>query len=428
MIHIALEKFKGSEQESSSVVPRTETMPNRIRSNANMHRSILLSTAVLLALQCLAARVAPAKDLKLAVEVWGANKYDMLGTTESTAPYDCDPNIPFLIACTPVRLSGLPNIVAISTQNLSWYTLALTTQGTLWSWGLNISGQLGHGTDGTVELPGPVIGLTQVIAFSTAGTHSLAVKSDGTVLAWGENGSGQLGDGTVSRKDAPVQVHGMSRAARVSGDSDTSFALRNDGTVWAWGVVGAWPSGGTCEPDAFGNPPDPACHYLPVRLAGLDHVVSMSGRIFLKSDGTVWQVSDPNNTPTGTLYSIVQVTGLSGVAAVIDGVDHGLALRWDGTVWAWGRNDVGQLGNGTTIDSAAPVQVHGLKNIVSISDDLALQWDGTAWAWGGNDFGQLGDGTTTQRTVPVKVKGAGPGTLGIAANGVYSAAIKLVWE
>jgi len=428
--------------QSSPLVRRIEPVSHcgrgRISSGKPMRHAAtgfyhVFSVAALLALGQLIAPIARAKDLKLVVEVWGANKYNMLGISDDNGAtsVSCPQQFPFTVACIPVPLTGLPNIIAIASQNGSAYTLALTADQTLWSWGLNSVGQLGHGNAGSgsqFNLPGPVAGLRHVIAFSPAGGHNLALKSDGTVWAWGNNDSGQIGDGTVLQRNAPVQVHSITHALAVSGDSDESFAVRNDGTVWAWGVVGAWPADATCAPDSSGNPPDPACHYTPVKLAGLDHVVSMSGRILLKSDGTVWQLADKNNTPAGVQYSIARISKLSNVAVVVDAIDHGLALKWDGTVWAWGSNDSGQLGDGRINDRSEPVQVRGLRNIISLSDGLALALDGRAWAWGGNMFGRLGNGTMTQSTVPVEVQGLGLGTFSVAANGTNSAAIRAVWQ
>lgn len=102
------------------------------------------------------------------------------------------------------------------------------------------------------------------------------------------------------------------------------------------------------------------------------------------------------------------VQGLTDVVAIAAGQYHSLALRSDGTVWAWGWNYYGQLGDGTTIDRTTPVQVQGLTNVVAIAASsnfsLALKADGTVWAWGQNSYGQLGDGTIINKKNPVQVK------------------------
>ncbi|HYO74172.1 MAG TPA: RCC1 repeat-containing protein, partial [Archangium sp.] len=111
----------------------------------------------------------------------------------------------------------------------------------------------------------------------------------------------------------------------------------------------------------------------------------------------------------------VQVSGLSGVTALFAGLDHSVALRQDGTVWAWGGNSVGQLGDGTTTQRSTPAQVPGLTGVTALAvgggHHLALRQDSTVWAWGFNQYGQLGDGTATHRPTPLQV----PGLMGITA-------------
>ena len=122
----------------------------------------------------------------------------------------------------------------------------------------------------------------------------------------------------------------------------------------------------------------------------------------------------------------MQVSGLSGVVAVAGGRYHSLAVKSDGTVWAWGNNWLGQLGDGTTTDRSIPVQVSGLSGVVAVAGgdyhSLAVKSDGTVWAWGDNYHGQLGDGTTTQRPHP----GAGLGPFRRGGGG--GAAIPTAWR
>ncbi|MGH7967843.1 MAG: RCC1 domain-containing protein, partial [Limisphaerales bacterium] len=149
----------------------------------------------------------------------------------------------------------------------------------------------------------------------------------------------------------------------------------------------------------------------------------------LLTDGSVWtwgsdvsgklgdnQVSPSYNVTNNDSFWPLRVHGpgnvgyLTSVVAISAGESHNLALRADGTVWAWGWNGFGQLGNGTTNDAHTPVQVSGLSNVVAISGRayhcLALKSDGTVWAWGWNSFGQLGNGTTANYVAtPVQVIG-----------------------
>ncbi|WP_424186900.1 S8 family serine peptidase [Actinokineospora sp. G85] len=156
--------------------------------------------------------------------------------------------------------------------------------------------------------------------------------------------------------------------------------------------------------------------------AGTAHTLTV------KSDGSVWtwgsnSAGQLGNGSTTNSTTPVPVVGLAGVrrgeATVAGGAVHSLAVRSDGTAWAWGANTFGQLGNGTTTASTTPVQVSGLTGVVAVAAagtySLALKSDGTVWAWGTNANGQLGDGTTTQRTTPVQVSGV-TGAVGIAAG------------
>ncbi|MGE5579277.1 MAG: fibronectin type III domain-containing protein [Bacillota bacterium] len=177
------------------------------------------------------------------------------------------------------------------------------------------------------------------------------------------------------------------------------------------------------------------------RLSSLESVVSSGGKINCAnaayetpSDGLILIGGEgpdgPAAVPSGgsgfTLFSGPPVTVLD-VTGVASGNNHNLALRGDGTVWAWGYNDDGQLGDGTTIQRTSPVQVSGLTGVIAIAagdeHSLALKGDGTLWAWGRNNGGQLGDGTTTTRKTPVQVKGL-TGITALSAGIYHTLALK----
>ena len=171
-------------------------------------------------------------------------------------------------------------------------------------------------------------------------------------------------------------------------------------------------------------------------ISGLSDVTAIAGganhTLALKSDGTVWawgsnfhgQLGDGSNTDRTTP---VQVSGLSDVTAIAGGGDHAIALKSDGTVWAWGFNFYGQLGDGSNTDRTTPVQVSGLSDVTAIAGGyehtIALESNGTVWTWGLNDHGQLGDGTTTIRTTPLPVSGL-RGVTTIAGGYEHTIALK----
>lgn len=253
----------------------------------------------------------------------------------------------------------------------------------------------------------------QVMSIVGGYYHSLALKPDGTVWAWGDNTYGQLGDGTTVNKSAPVQVQSLSDVVAIAAGDYHSLAVKSDGTVWAWGKndYGQLGDGTTTQkniPVQVKGPDGSGC------LSGVVAVAACSDYSFaLKSDGTVWawgqniygQLGDGTKVNRCTP---VQVQNLSNVVAIAAKGSHCLALKSDGTVWAWGGNANGELGNGTTQFSAVPIKVLNLEGVVSIAagyqHSLALKADGTVWAWGRNGEGQIGDGTyDSYKSVPVQV-------------------------
>lgn len=204
------------------------------------------------------------------------------------------------------------------------------------------------------------------------------------------------------------------------------LVLKSDGTVWAWGmnVYGKLGDGTvSVYQGGFITPVVDNDRHTPVQVHGtgnagyLNSIAAIIGgelhNFALKTDGTVWswgwnyfgQLGDGTNTDR---YTPVKVSGLTSVAALGGRGYHSLALRTDGTVWAWGFNSTGQLGDGTRTDSKLPVPVTGVSGVLAVTGgynfSLALMPDGTLRSWGDNGNGELGDGTNTLSTAPVLVK------------------------
>lgn len=267
----------------------------------------------------------------------------------------------------PVQVSNLSGIVAVSAGYAN--TIALKSDGTVWTWGYNYRGVLGYGTSDPYShiLPSQVQGISGVTAIAGGNVHTIALKSDGTVWAWGWNNSGQLGDGTTEDRYLPVQVNGLQDVVAISGGGNHTLAIKSDGTVWAWG---------SNDNGQLGlGPIDNAPHTVPVQIYVLNGISNLaagySNSCAVKSDGSLWAwglgigVSDPPfNYPTP-----VKVTGLEGVSTVAARWRHLAALKSDGTVWTWGDNEYGQLGLGTAdYDShSMPVQVPGVSGISSVA-------------------------------------------------------------
>ncbi|MCL2104189.1 MAG: RCC1 repeat- and reductase domain-containing protein [Kiritimatiellaeota bacterium] len=332
-----------------------------------------------------------------------------------------------------------------------YHTVALKEDGTVWTWGDNYNGQLGDNTWISRYTPVQVKGeegegvLSNVVSVAAGGDHTVALKEDGTVWAWGDNDFGQIGDDTWTDKTTPVQVKGeggvgwLSNIVAVAAGRRHTVAVKDDGTVWAWG----WNYSGQLGNGTW------ITRYTPVQVdnGGLSNITAVAAgeehTVALKDDGTVWawgyngsgRLGDGTMVDQNTPVQAKGVGGegvLSNITAVAAGDSHTVVVKDDGTVWAYGLNSYGQLGDGTTTQRTTPVQAGGggLSNIVAVVagglHTVALKSDGTVWAWGLNSSGQLGDGTWENKFTPVQVLGAGgEGMLYLLAEvqGVYVTAI-----
>jgi alpha-tubulin suppressor-like RCC1 family protein len=324
----------------------------------------------------------------------------------------------------------------------------------IWDWGYNHYGDLGTGTTAyQTSTPVQAIGLSGITGIAAGGSywlggdHALAVRQDGTVWAWGNNTDGELGhargaagdqtDGNGNYwNDVPVQVSGLPAVAAVAAGQGYSVALGQDGTVWAWGdnsqrELGHQSGTDGDVPYVAGDAGDGWFNATAVQVAYLNGVTAIAAGslccLTLRQDGTVWgfgdggygQLGSGNNLLPGN-GQVLQVSGISGVTAIAAGDNYSLALTQDGTVWAWGFNDSGQLGSGgTETADENPGQVSGLSGITAIAagyaQGLALRQDGTVWVWGYGAWGGLGNGTQTNSNVPIQVAGLS-GVAAIAAG------------
>jgi alpha-tubulin suppressor-like RCC1 family protein len=397
------------------------------------------------------------------------------------------------------------------------HVLAIATDGTLWSWGLNTSGQLGWGSYDTTATAHPTP--TQVGSVNTwttvacGGNFSVGLRSDGTLWTWGDNSQGELGLGTTDTSAHPTPAQVIINKTSYPSAVDNNWvavacgyycvvALKTDGTLWSFGLNSAGSLGRT--PDA-GHPVSLPCQITGCSggdanwteiASGYDHSVA------LKSNGTLWswgndyfgQLGQGLTLPDSATHTtpaqvIINKTANPGEVdnlwtAVSCGSHHSVALRADGSVWGWGFNDDGQLGDGTTANQSSPEritahntavtcggcftlaikasgslwswgwngsgqlgrvtsnpslslgQVGSAMNWLTVasgeSDNfvLGLAADGTLSAWGDNTYGQLGDGTTTQRSAPVIVPrpGASPADdAGWAAHPLRIASGEWAW-
>jgi len=323
----------------------------------------------------------------------------------------------------PVPVYGITGIIAIAGG--ASHTVALRSDSTVWAWGSNAHGQLGDSTTTQRLSAVQVTGLSGIIAISSGGQHSLALKSDGTVWAWGYNWKGQLGDNTITDRLTPVQVHDSSNTAflsgivAIAGGDNHSIALQNDGTIWAWGhnqygKLGDGTNNDRWLPVHVHDSADVGFLFNVIAIATSEYA---NHTLALKSDSTVWAwgynlkgqlgngTANNNINPLPMPIDTVGIGG--GFIAIACGGNHSLALKNDGMVWAWGWNNNGQLGDSSTLDkhSAVKVKPNFGGGIISIAagyyHSLALKNDNTVWAWGEDALGQLGNGAGGNSTTPI---------------------------
>lgn len=275
----------------------------------------------------------------------------------------------------------------------------------------------------------PYVSGSKATSVASGDFHSLALRADGTIWGWGDNYYSQLGAEVGPMVSTlPAQSTVLSGVKSVHATSDSSLALRTDGTVWAWGgnrdgVLG----NGTTTPSA-----------TPVQVSGLTGVTALAaGRTHVlarKSDGTVWAWGDNSHGQLGDGTTVnrtrpVRVMGnwfqpLTGVTAVATGRTHSLVLKSDGTVWTWGANVQGCLGNGTTNPSLVPIKVTAMSGVTSIAAgdffSLAIRGTRELWAWGG---GPLGDAVASSHPTPVRTFMWSSGTFSLFAGPNHAVAL-----
>ena len=253
---------------------------------------------------------------------------------------------------TPVLVPGLSGVTQIA-QGTS-HMLAAGAGGVVWAWGDNEYGQLGDGTTTSRKSPVPVPGLTGITQLAAGDYHSLALRSDGTVLSWGRNDYGDLGTGTTTSRTSPGPVPGLTGIIQVAAGGAASYALRSDGTLFAWG-----------------------------------------GGILGNGSNTVNPV--PVTVP---LAGVTQVTTSGDDTLAIAGPSH--------TVYAWGNNFGGEVGNGTQhVQQLIPAQVN-LSGVIGVSEgdwsSAAIRSDGSLFTWGANGLFNLGTGgNPDNQLIPIQV-------------------------
>jgi alpha-tubulin suppressor-like RCC1 family protein len=340
-----------------------------------------------------------------------------------------------LIWSTPVAAVTSSGATSVNFSAISAgdrHTCGLTTVGGVKCWGGNDSGQLGDGTTTARLLPVDVSGLTSgVVAIATGAFHSCALTAAGGVRCWGSNENGQVGDGTTTNRLVPVDVSGLtSGVAAISAGGGQTCALTATGGMKCWG----WNENGQVGDGTTTN------RLVPVDVSGLTSGVAaisaggaetcaltVTGGV--KCWGWNWRGGLGDGTTVDSAVP-VDVSGLSsGVVAISAGSYHACALTDQGGVKCWGIGATGSLGNGNELDSPVPVDVVGLSTGVAqvsarYGHTCALTVEGGVKCWGWGGYGELGNGSTTSSSIPVDVVGLTTGVVALSvAHMQHSCAI-----
>lgn len=337
--------------------------------------------------------------------MWGRNSNGGLGDNSTTN------------RSSAVQITGGGPIwkqVATSNSSIANFSGGIKTDGTLWMWGYNLDGCLGDNSLTTRSSPVQTVSAgTNWKQLAVSAAHSAAIKTDGTLWLWGFNNSGQLGDGTVTRRSSPVQtISAGTNWSYVSAGSGQVTAIKSDGTLWLWGNN----DNGELGDNSITHRSSPVQtvsggnNWAQVS-AGLNNVAA------IKTDGSLWiwgdnffgQLGSGNLTKQSS--PVQTVSGGNNWKSVALGRYHAAAVKTDGTLWLWGSNITGQLGDNTRTHRSSPVQtVSGGTDWSTVSAGnltVATKTDSTLWVWGNNNSGALGTGNITHRSSPVQTTAGG---------------------
>lgn len=316
---------------------------------------------------------------------------------------------------SPTQIGGNSDWISINTTG--YEAFAINSSYELFVWGKNNAGALGIGNTTKKSSPTQLAASSGNTwkAISDGGGDPqgtvLGVQSNGTLWGWGNNAMGKVGDKTVISRSSPVQIGALTTWAytvnSVATGSYASVAIKADGTLWSWGrghyFLGTNSSTYTSSPVQSGSATDWS------QVVG-----NKQGFVLLKTNGTLWTCGGGANGKLGhgntTGYSSpIQVGSLSTWSDITAMYNGAAAIKNDGTLWTWGSAEEGKLGQGDAISRSSPTQVGALTNWSKVhagsysGTTTAVKTDGTLWAWGKNQMGAVGDGTVIARSSPVQI-------------------------
>jgi alpha-tubulin suppressor-like RCC1 family protein len=350
---------------------------------------------------------------------WGSNTNGRLGQGDVIA------------RSSPVQVGALTDWSQVSGGGD--FSAAVKTNGTLWTWGRNSFSQLGQNIATTIDRSSPVqVGALTDWSQATGGNNfCAAIKTNGTIWSWGRNDNGQLGLNDVVDRSSPVQVGALTDWSQATGGNNFCAAIKTNGTLWSWGLNS---SGQLGQNIAIATN-----RSSPVQVGALTDWAQVSaGSNFcaaIKTNGTLWSWGVNGSGQLGQnnltyLSSPVQVGSLTDWSQVSAGSFMCAAIKTNGTLWSWGAGNNGRLGLNDEANRSSPVQVGALTDWSQVSPGnqfcAAVKTNGTLWSWGRNNDGQLGlnIAVATDRSSPVQVGALTTwSSIGQGANRTHNLAI-----
>ena len=291
-------------------------------------------------------------------------------------------------------------------------SMFLRHNGSAWATGYNNSGQLGNNTTTNYSSPISVVGNHSFTQLATGTVWTLALKADGSCWTWGYNNDGQLGNNSTTSYSSPISVVGNHSFIQIAANYSANFslALKADGSAWGWAVN----DGGQLGNNTTTN------YSSPIAVVGNHSFIQITtgtSSYGLKANGSCWAwggngYGELGNNTTTNYSSPISVVGNHSFIQIAAGGSGGAnicGLKADGSCWAWGINDYGQLGNNTRTNYSSPISVVGNHSFIQITVQFTfcfgLKAAGSCWSWGENTSGQLGNNTTISYSSPISVVG-----------------------
>jgi alpha-tubulin suppressor-like RCC1 family protein len=315
---------------------------------------------------------------------------------------------PFDCSLVPVAVSGIADAIDVEVGERT--VCAVRASGAVSCWGRNSSGEVGDGTTMNRRFPTAVSGLTDATQVSVGDTHACAIRRSGQVVCWGENRFGEIGDGTMTMRLTPVAVSGLTDAVYVAAGGNHTCAVRRTGSAVCWGRNNE----GQLGDGTLRNSATPVVVLGPM-MDGVQIATGHEHSCGLRSVGVAgcWGRNDFGQLGDGTRSprraTPAPVMGLTDAAEIGAGRDFACARRTGGAGVCWGNGAAGRLGNGAVAIEPAAVAISGLTDAIDLgvggANGCAVHASGGVSCWGANGAGQVGDGTRVDRTTPTPVSG-----------------------